>query len=312
MVSIIITSWNALAYLELCLNSLAQYTTVPHEIIIVDNNSVDGSREFLQSIRLQNTRVIYNSINVGHIEANKQALNLSSGDVICLLNEDTVVSDKWLEHLCDVLHEYWLEGVRIVGPLQLSTSLRHPYQQSNCRAYWDQTKASFAGTPYDLLSAFCNGFSYGTFVNDLLIVNKGGDTIIDSPPDFVSGSCMVLSRSIIADIGFFMHPSLRIYGPDDVHLCWSAAKHGHSTIRTHRTYVHHFKHAAIEANQFDRTPYLQEANNVIFHEWASTLDKFIDRKQADGDSLESITNRYYMIKKYMDWRVEKTLPRELC
>jgi glycosyltransferase involved in cell wall biosynthesis len=51
IITIIIRSWNSLPYLKLCLKSIKDYTDIPYEIIIVDNNSTDGTRSFLKNIK---------------------------------------------------------------------------------------------------------------------------------------------------------------------------------------------------------------------------------------------------------------------
>lgn len=45
--SIVIPVLNQLKYTRLCLESIHRHTVVPHEIIVVDNGSVDGTREYL-------------------------------------------------------------------------------------------------------------------------------------------------------------------------------------------------------------------------------------------------------------------------
>lgn len=86
-VSIIIVSYNTLAYLQQSISSVARgfrrYTT---EIIVVDNGSTDGSLEYLVS--LPYIRLITNSKNLGFPEANNQALKVARGKHYYLLNSD--------------------------------------------------------------------------------------------------------------------------------------------------------------------------------------------------------------------------------
>ena len=305
-VSIIVRTWNALEYTRLCIELLLMYTRIPYELIIVDNGSTDGTRDFLESLDLSHIKIIYNPVNLGCIEANQQGYEASDGDLVCLLNNDVVVSDRWLKHLCEVLHDNWDRGARIVGPLQLSRTLKHPYQPSiSSRDYWDQVKACYGDKPPSKqLSEFCGGVSYNKFVRDFIEVNDIGDVVLDCPPDFVSGSCLLVAKELIEEIGSLARPNLRFYGPDDVYLCWDAAKLGYLVMRTSRVYVHHFKHASVDANNFNRQVYLDAAEADLFQEWGSSIDTFLRNAILHGQEISEIISRYFLVGRYLQWKAK--------
>jgi GT2 family glycosyltransferase/glycosyltransferase involved in cell wall biosynthesis len=100
--SIIIVTYNNLALTKLCLESVFRNTEYPnYEIIVVDNNSTDGTPQFLQELneKHDNLVIILNSVNGGFAKANNQGIRLSQGEYLVLLNNDTIVPQGWLSRL---------------------------------------------------------------------------------------------------------------------------------------------------------------------------------------------------------------------
>ena len=82
--------------LENCLFSVQKaMQTIDGEIIIVDNNSKDGSKEYLSS-KFPGVEFIFNNKNLGFAKACNQGFKISSGDHILFLNPDTVLSETCL------------------------------------------------------------------------------------------------------------------------------------------------------------------------------------------------------------------------
>lgn len=116
LVSIIVVTYNNLSYNRLCLESLLNDTDYPnYEVIVVDNNSTDGTAEYLKSLSYSNLQVVLNNENLGFSAANNQGLALSRGQYLCLLNNDTVVSGSWLSTL--VRHLQANPRLGLVGPV---------------------------------------------------------------------------------------------------------------------------------------------------------------------------------------------------
>jgi len=98
LVSVVIPNWNGKKFLAGCLDSLKTQTHEKHEIIIVDNGSVDGSVEFIES-NYPEVRLIRYEKNTGFSVAVNRGIAESSGEFIALLNNDTVVDPRWLEEM---------------------------------------------------------------------------------------------------------------------------------------------------------------------------------------------------------------------
>lgn len=102
-VSIVILTYNNLELNKLCLQSILNTTAYPnYEIIIVDNHSTDGTREYLEKFRNENpsVKVIFNRENLGFAAGNNVGMKAASGDYIVLLNNDTVITRGWLTAMC--------------------------------------------------------------------------------------------------------------------------------------------------------------------------------------------------------------------
>ena len=94
--SVIIVSYNSMQLLENCLFSVQKaMLTIKGEIIIVDNNSTDGSKENLAA-KFPGAKFIFNNENLGFAKACNQGFKISSGDHILFLNPDTILSETCL------------------------------------------------------------------------------------------------------------------------------------------------------------------------------------------------------------------------
>ncbi len=89
--SVIIVSYNVKHFLEQCLHSVrAAIAGIETEIFVVDNASVDGSVKMVKE-KFPEVICIANQDNPGFAKANNQAIRLSKGEYILLLNPDTIV-----------------------------------------------------------------------------------------------------------------------------------------------------------------------------------------------------------------------------
>ncbi|WP_077196615.1 glycosyltransferase family 2 protein [Prevotella ihumii] len=89
-VSIIIVNYNTQTLTKQCIDSILQQTKgVSYEIIVVDNASTDGSKEYFSKDK--NIKYIYNNKNIGFGAANNVGMKVAVGEYIFLLNSDTIL-----------------------------------------------------------------------------------------------------------------------------------------------------------------------------------------------------------------------------
>lgn len=115
--SIIILTHNRWDQTGRCLQSLFDHTRGDYEIIVVDNGSTDDTLMHLRrwADGHPNLCVIANRENKGFAAGNNQGLSIASGEYVVFLNNDTVVTEGWLEGLRSVLERHPKAG--LVGPM---------------------------------------------------------------------------------------------------------------------------------------------------------------------------------------------------
>ena len=95
-VSLVIALYNQVEYTRRCIDSIARCTQIPYELILVDNGSVDGTTDLLKSVH---ATVITNEKNLGCARAWNQGIRAGQGEVVGILNNDIVVTPRWIENL---------------------------------------------------------------------------------------------------------------------------------------------------------------------------------------------------------------------
>ncbi|UMA63307.1 glycosyltransferase family 2 protein [Roseivivax marinus] len=97
-VSVVVVSYNTRKMTLDCLRSIAAQTSLPHEIVVVDNASGDGSAEAIAA-EFPGVRLLAERANHGFALANNIAAQVCRGDYILLLNPDTVVLGHAIDRL---------------------------------------------------------------------------------------------------------------------------------------------------------------------------------------------------------------------
>lgn len=96
--SLVMVTWNALEWSRRAIASIVEYTNPPYELIVVDNGSADGTREFLRA--LSGATAILNDSNLGFGVAATLGANRARAPIIVFMNNDLVTGPDWLEPLC--------------------------------------------------------------------------------------------------------------------------------------------------------------------------------------------------------------------
>lgn len=105
-ISIIIVNYNVEYFLEQCLNSVKRALhNVSGEVFVVDNNSIDNSVDMVRS-KFPEYNLIANKDNRGFSKANNQAIELSKGEYVLLLNPDTVVEEDTFEKVIRFMDDH--------------------------------------------------------------------------------------------------------------------------------------------------------------------------------------------------------------
>lgn len=120
LLSIVILNWNRLHYTKQTLECIVKKTTVPHELIFVDNGSVDGTREYLKDMEnktnAQKVTYVYNDKNLGVAGGRNSGLVHATGDYLLTIDDDVLVPDDWDIHItraCDKIPQLGITGVNV-------------------------------------------------------------------------------------------------------------------------------------------------------------------------------------------------------
>lgn len=112
--SIIIPTYDRVDLLLQCLDHIDRYTSSPHEIIVVDNGSTDGTAAAVRR-RQGRVRLAVYPQNLGFARAVNTGLMMAKGNTIVLLNNDVLVTEGWLDQLLACLRQ--VPGAAAAGPV---------------------------------------------------------------------------------------------------------------------------------------------------------------------------------------------------
>jgi N-acetylglucosaminyl-diphospho-decaprenol L-rhamnosyltransferase len=105
VVSIVVVSFNTVREVVACLESIERSVPLPHEVILVDNASADGTVAAVRA-RFPSVRLIANDDNVGFPKANNQALPLVRGEYVLFLNPDSELAPGTIERMVAALEGF--------------------------------------------------------------------------------------------------------------------------------------------------------------------------------------------------------------
>src|SRR5216684_2217677 len=100
LVSVTIVTYNSGRFIKRCLESVLAQKYSYREIIVIDNNSTDGTVDILEKFE-DRCSVVYNPENIGFAAAQNQAIGLSNGDWVLTLNPDVLLLPDFIQVLTD-------------------------------------------------------------------------------------------------------------------------------------------------------------------------------------------------------------------
>lgn len=123
---LVLLSWNNLKVLKRCIDSILHFTRAPYRLIIVDNGSTEeGMKEYLSAPTGNDKidiEVLINDTNEGFAKGMNKGMKVSNSPYVCLLNNDILVTDGWLEEMIKVAETD--SGIGIVNPSSNNFGLR--------------------------------------------------------------------------------------------------------------------------------------------------------------------------------------------
>lgn len=265
-ISFIIPMYNRLALTKDCLASLEETVReVTYEVILVDDTSTDGTREFARELK-SSYRVIFNDENLGYAASNNLAARSARAPVLCLLNNDTVLSQGWLEPMVALLNGS--REIGLVGNIQINmrTGL-----------------IDHAGVFFDL-----NGHPEHA--------HKGRKKIPKGPyseRNAVSAACWLIRRETFLSFGGFDETFKNGY--EDVDLCVQMRLAGYRLLVSHDSVIFHYVASSPNRAAHDRV------NKELFLQRWSNITSGWGRQEWPVEYLRRYARRWwrYRLSKVM-------------
>jgi len=220
--SIIIVSFNTKKFTKGTIDSVIKHTKgVIYEIIIVDNNSSDGSKELLQDYTKKYKNVVYiqTGKNLGFGRGNNVGIEKSKGKYILLLNSDTELRKNIIPEMIKYMDSHPKIGVSTCSLLNTDGSLQG------------------TGGGFPTLGRV---FAWMFFIENIPFIEKlfipfhpihsmspykGGSIFKEKRKmDWITGAFMLLKRKVIEDTGIFDEEYFMYV--EETEFCYRIAKSG--------------------------------------------------------------------------------------
>lgn len=106
LVSINLLAYNGKKYLDKCLKSVFNQRYPNLEILIIDNNSTDGTKDYLKKLPDKpKLKIIFNEKNLGYAGGYNQAIKINKGKYILCLNQDMFLDREFIQNAVEVLEK---------------------------------------------------------------------------------------------------------------------------------------------------------------------------------------------------------------
>jgi len=210
-ISVVIPTYNGIAYIEDCLNSLREQDRKADEIIIVDDGSTDGTASFVGR-SYPEVRYVKLVSNRGFAVAVNEGIRHCKSDYIALLNNDTRAEPQWLRELAKTLDERPSVG-------------------------FCSSKMLFADRP-EVINSIGTGFTRAGIAADIGYGENDGEKFRHPRPIFGACAGAAMYRKTMFDkIGLFDEDLFMWY--EDVDLSFRARLAGYECFYVATAVVHH-------------------------------------------------------------------------
>lgn len=259
MVDIIIPIYNAYDDLVKCIDSVKKWTNLSdNRLILIDDCSPDERmRPYLDSLKDDNTLVIFNEKNQGFSGNINLGMMQSQDNDVLLLNSDTIVTKRWLEKIVECA--YSDEAIATVTPLS--------------------NNATLCSVPN-----FCEentipeGFTIDSFADLIETISMNLNPVIP----VANGFCMFVKREIIRKIGMFDAETFgRGYGEEN-DFCHRAEQIGYHHVMCDNTFIFHSGTSSFLSEEKKR--YIEEHDKILKERYPDQVQKVAEHCRDNPNS----------------------------
>lgn len=230
-----IVNYNTKDFLYQCLHSIYS-ASIPldYQIYVVDNNSLDGSQEMVETC-FPLVSLIRNKQNIGFARSNNRIIKNTNSKYVLILNPDIIVMSKSIENIInfmDMQYDVGALGCKLLNP--------DKSVQFSCRRFPNALTIFLRGLYTNLW------FPNAHIFRHYMMADWHHSTVAEV--DWVMGSCLLLRRDAINEVGLFDENFFMYY--EDVDLClrmwekWKVCYFPHSYMLHHHLQESHRLSAA--------------------------------------------------------------------
>lgn len=210
------------------------------EFIIVDNNSTDGTRQFLETLKTPPYVIIHNSENLGFAKANNQAARVASGEFLIFLNNDTILTPNWFEPMLAAFDAR--DDVGAVGNIQLNAKTGLIDHAGVFFQLDGQPGHSRKGTKRIPQKHFLEW-------------------------NAVTAACLLVPRKLFEQVGGF--DEAFINGAEDIDLCLKLRAKGFRNLVSTRSVIYHHVSSSI-----GRYKYKDQNAKIFLKKWQTCTERW--------------------------------------
>lgn len=252
---IVIPAWNNLEITRDCVESVFRHTDYPFRIIIVDNASEKEAAEYFMGLRKTDPSkvlVLRNDKNLGFVKAVNQGMRYSDAEYVCVLNNDTLATDGWLDEMIDLVEAN--PEIGLINPSS-NSSCQFPGKM-DIDAY-ARTLSVYKGTYQELY--VCRAFA------------------------------MVATRSLINKIGY-LDDDYGMGYYDDTDYSKRAQAAGFKTVRAKASYVYHLESQSFSKMKEKGAIFLENEKKFIA-KWGRPIRAAYVVAGLKGNEIEPVSNK---------------------
>lgn len=248
-ISVIIVSYNVKDYLDQCLDSVFRsLQDIDSEVFVVDNDSKDHTTEFITS-KYPQVRFIANHTNPGFSKANNQAIRMSAGEYILLLNPDTLIGEESIHQVIAYMDSHPRTGAAAVKMLKQDGGFALESRRGIPTPWTSFCKMSGLG------SLFPKSRLFGRYYMQYL----DKDSVAEI--EIISGACMFLRKTALKQVGL-LDETFFMYG-EDIDLSYRMLKAGYQNVYV-PTPILHYKGESTQKSSYRYTNAFYSAMLIFF------------------------------------------------
>lgn len=261
-VSVIIVNYNTLKLTDECICSVLEKTAgISYEIILVDNASTDGSKEFFSND--PRVRYIYNNNNLGFGRANNKGLEIAQGRNILFLNSDTLLRNNAIKILSDYLDAHSEAGACGGNLFEADGTPGMSFGRYLPSIYEEFNR---------LMEYFPDKLIYGKNIK----FNNTGECM---KVGFISGADLMVKHNVLDVVGTF-NPRFHLYY-EETELCFRIRKARYAIMSVPHSEITHFGGESTGKDSNIRYCRMEESRRIFYDisypEWYTAIADAIRR-----------------------------------